>query len=328
MASTTDKDIEVNSSDNNQTKQNNAKSGKLVDPLRLRVMSLNNDFYTLCWSCLRKDIWSKKFKVGYSEEDLTDDEEENSDKLEWDDKMIGNEKLSLTVENLRDIKLYMFCFILIILYVLIGIIHQIFTGEIIASCTWDIRLLRILLVSLVQMKLFNEFREGIVKLKYVYLNEDSFIEVWLAKLIPLFQIICTLLSWITLILFICSEIDPLSMIQDFTGICVFTELDDWIGSHICASEPDLPELTEEDEKNGKTMEELYDFSRVNERISLTMKMSKLQNDTNIIEDLNDDGSFLKGFAYSLYSHKVLIFLIPLVCIPVEWAYLKYHPLAI
>ena len=259
-----------------------------------------------------KDIWKKKLKDGYNE----DDDEE--DKYEWQDKQIGGQLLSLTTDNLRDIKLYMFAFIFIVLYVLIGILHQIFTGNIIASCSMDIRVLRILLISLVQMKLLNEFREGIVKLKYVYNNSEDFIELWLAKFIPLCQILCTLLSWITLILFICAEIDPLSMIQDFTGICVFTELDDWIGGHICATEPDVAE----------DCEKYYDFTNINERISLSMKMSRLQYDTNIVEDLNDDGSFLKKFTVVFYEHKFWIYILPLVCVPVEWAYLKYHPYAV
>jgi hypothetical protein len=285
---------------------------RVINPLRMREVCLNNDFYTLCWSCLRKDIWKKKLKDGYNE----DDDEE--DKYEWQDKQIGGQLLSLTTDNLRDIKLYMFAFIFIVLYVLIGILHQIFTGNIIASCSMDIRVLRILLISLVQMKLLNEFREGIVKLKYVYNNSEDFIELWLAKFIPLCQILCTLLSWITLILFICAEIDPLSMIQDFTGICVFTELDDWIGGHICATEPDVAE----------DCEKYYDFTNINERISLSMKMSRLQYDTNIVEDLNDDGSFLKKFTVVFYEHKFWIYILPLVCVPVEWAYLKYHPYAV
>lgn len=303
MASTTDteKGTQIVAKDRN------------IDPLRMREVCLNNDFYTLCWSCLRKDIWKKKLKDGKSEDDEDDD-----DKWEWQDKEIGGQLLSLTPENLRDIKIYMFAFIFIVLYVLIGIVHQIFTGDIIASCKWDIRLLRILLISLVQMKLLNEFREGIVKLKYVYNNESDFEALWLAKFIPLCQIFCTLLSWITLILFICAEIDPLSMIQDFTGICVFTELDDWIGGHICATEPDVAE----------NQDKYYDFTNINERISLSMKMSRLQYDTNIVEDLNDDGSFLKRFTVVFYEHKFWIYMLPLVCIPVEWAYLKYHPYAV
>ncbi|MFO0515425.1 MAG: hypothetical protein ACK5YA_01095 [bacterium] len=303
MASTTDTEKEP---------MKRVSDKKSIDPLRMREVCLNNDFYTLCWSCLRKDIWKKKLKDGYTE----DSEEE--DKYEWQDKEIGGQLLSLTSDNLRDIKIYMFAFIFIVLYVLLGIMHQIFTGDIIASCTMDIRVLRILLISLVQMKLLNEFREGIVKLKYVYNNSDDFVELWLAKFIPLCQIVCTLLSWITLILFICAEIDPLSMIQDFTGICVFTELDDWIGGHICATEPDVAE----------DCEKYYDFTDINNRISLSMKMSRLQYDTNIVEDLNDDGSFLKKFTVVFYEHKFWVYILPLVCVPVEWAYLKYHPYAV
>lgn len=286
----------------NQENQN-----KEFDPLRLRKVSLTNDFYTLCWTCLRKDIWDEK---------ADPDDEENPI---WEEKTIGGEKLTLTSDNFYKIKLYMVIFIVVILYVLVGILVQVFTGEIQASCNWDIRILRILLVSLVQMKLLNEFRQGIIKYKYANYHADEFIDLWWAKFIPLCQIICTFLSWITLCLFICSEVEPLDMIQDFTGICVFTELDDWIGSQICATEPNVPE------------EDLpkYDFSNINERISLSMKMSKVQYDTDIVEDLRDYGDCtLKKLVYSFYSHKIYVYLIPLICIPIEFGYLKWHPKAV
>jgi len=284
--------------------------GNKVDPLKLREVSLSNDFYTLCWSCLRTDIWKAKPNPHY-------DEEVGNDEFLWEDKTIGEEQLSLTDENLRDIKIYMLCFVVTVLYVLVGIIIQVFTGEIEASCNWDIRILRILLVALVEMNLLVEFRQGIVKLKYTYQNEGEFRELWLAKFIPLFQITCVLLSWITLILFICSETDPLSMIQDFTGICVFTELDDWIGGHICSTTPEVPE---------EIIKE-YDFTNINEKISLSMKMSKLQDDTDIIEDLNDDSFLLNRIAYFFYTHKYIIYILPIICIPVEYLYLRYHPYA-
>jgi len=289
---------------------------KDLDPLRTRMVSLTNDFYTLCWTCLRKDVWKKANNSYYNDQC---EENEIAFKELWDDKTIGNKPITLTDENLRDIKYYMLFFILTVLYVLTGIIHQVFTGEIEASCTWDIRLLRVLLVSLVQMKLLGEFRQGIVKLKYAVNHEEEFLdgELWFAKLISSFQIICTLASWFTLVLFICSEVAPLDMIQDFTGICVFTELDDWIGGHICSSEPEI----DEDEIQH------YNLKNVNDRIHIFMKMSLLQTDTEIVEDLHDDGSVLKKITYFFYEYKALIYLVPLVCLPVEWAYLRFHPYA-
>lgn len=262
---------------------------KTLNPLRLRQVSLSNDFYTLCWSCLRTDIWKNK--------------------------KIGDTSITITENDIYYIKIYLLCFIATILYVLIGIIIQVFTGEIVASCDWDIRILRILLVALVEMNLLGEFRQGLVKLKYVYENEGDFRELWLAKFIPICQIVCVFLSWITLVLFICSEVDPLSMIQDFTGICVFTELDDWIGSHICSTEPEVSE----DKKHE------YQFpSDLNDKVSLTMKMSKIQLETDIDEDLNDESSLLIKITYFFYTHKVYVYILPLVCLPVEYLYLKFH----
>jgi len=287
-----------------------------LNPLRMRMVVLQNDFYTLCWTCLRKDIW-KKASNNYYNKDCEDNE--IAKETLWEDKQIGGEEINLTEANLKYIKYSMLFFILTVLYVLTGIIHQVFTGEIEASCPWDIRVLRILLVALVQMKLLGEFRQGLVKLKYAVNHESEFIdgELWLAKLIPTFQIICALASWFTLVLFICSETTPLDMIQDFTGICVFTELDDWIGGHICSSEPEI----DDDEVK------FYNLKNVNERIHVFMKMSLLQCDTDLVEDLHDDGSMLKKVTFFFYDYKILVYTLPLICLPVEWLYLKFHPYA-
>jgi hypothetical protein len=294
----------------------NPQKAEECDPLRMRMVVLQNDFYTLCWTSLRKDIWKKASNNYYNEN--CGESAIAKDTL-WENKQIGGEEINLTEANLKYIKYSMLFFILTVLYVLTGIIHQVFTGEIEASCSWDIRVLRILLVALVQMKLLGEFRQGLVKLKYAVNHESEFIdgELWLAKLIPTFQIICALASWFTLVLFICSEVAPLDMIQDFTGICVFTELDDWIGGHICSSEPEI----DDDEIK------FYNLKNVNERIHIFMKMSLLQMDTDIVEDLHDDGSILKKVTFFFYDYKGLVYTLPLICLPVEWLYLRFHPYA-
>ena len=58
-----------------------------------------------------------------------------------------------------------------------------------------------------------------------------------------------------------------------------------------------------------------------------MKMALIQKETDIEEDLNPDGSWLKSFTSHLYKSKNLVFLFPFVCYPVELLYLKYHPYA-
>ena len=305
-----DKEIKIDTSKAKDQEKGEVKVE--IDPLRLRKISLTNDFYTLCWTCLRKDIWKTKKNPNYCEDS-------DVDKYLWRAKVIGGQKISLTDKNVSDITIYMSCFIATVLYVMIGIMYQIFTTEIKASCSIQIKILRVLLVGLVEMNLLVEFRQGIVKLKYVYNNEAEFEpNLLLAKFISFCQILCVFVSFITLVFFICAETDPLELIQDFTGICVFTELDDWIGGQICSSEPMVPE----------ELKEHYDFSSVNERMSVFMKMSMVQLDTDIVEDLHDNGSFLNKFAYFFYTHKYIIYAFPIIVIPIEWAYIMYHPLAI
>lgn len=60
----------------------NEKEGGVYDPLKIKEFNLNNDFYTLCWFMLRKDIWYDSPKNGkeldkMTEEELQDDENFN-----------------------------------------------------------------------------------------------------------------------------------------------------------------------------------------------------------------------------------------------------------
>lgn len=293
-----------------------SKEESVYDPLKLKEFNLNNDFYTLSWFMLRKDIWYDCPKNGKKLEEMTEEEKQDDDNFYWRQKTLGGKQISLTDSNVRNIAVYMTLFIAIVLFVLIGIIHQIFTGEIKVTCPWTINILRMLLVCLVQMKLFNEFKEGLIKFKYAYFNSENFTNPGLAFFISISQVLTTVLSWSVLVIFMATENEPLDMIQDFTGICVFTELDDWIGSYICSTEI---KISEEDEK-------YYNFDDINEKLSLENKMSMIQFNTTIIENLNGDHP-LRSIVNSIYNSRMILFFTPLIVIPIEWLFMRYHPRA-
>lgn len=293
-----------------------SKDVSVYDPLKLKEFNLNNDFYTLSWFMLRKDIWYDCPKNGKKLEEMTEEEKQDDDNFYWRQKTLGGKQICLTDSNVRNIAVYMTLFITIVLFVLIGIIHQIFTGEIKVTCPWTINILRMLLVCLVQMKLFNEFKEGLIKFKFAYFNPEDFTNPGLAYFISISKVITTLLSWSVLVIFMATENEPLDMIQDFTGICVFTELDDWIGSYICSTEI---KISEEDEK-------YYNFDDINEKLSLENKMSMIQFNTTIIENLNGDHP-LRSIVYSIYNSRLILFFTPLIVIPIEWLFMRYHPRA-
>lgn len=295
----------------------NEKEGGVYDPLKIKEFNLNNDFYTLCWFMLRKDIWYDSPKNGKELDKMTEEELQDDENFNWRKKTLGGQQINLTDSNVRNITVYLVLFISIVLFVLLGIIHQVFTGKVKVTCPWTINILRMLLVCLVQMKLFNEFKEGLIKFKYAYFKSNNFTHPSLAAFIGLAQVLITLMSWTVLVIFMATENEPLDMIQDFTGICVFTELDDWIGSYICSTEI---KIDEQDEK-------YYNFDNINEKLSLEHKMSMIQFNTNIIENLNGN-EWIRTFVYSIYNSRSILFFTPLIVLPIEWLFKHYHPRAV
>lgn len=260
-----------------------------IDPLKLRNVSLNNDIYTLYWAGLNKDCWDKLHEE-YPEIELT-----------------------LTSENKRTIKFYFFVFIITVFFTLSLILYQVFTTEIEVICPIQITVLRILLVMLVQSHLTGEFRESLAKWKYSRENPEKFIEPWTADLIAALQFFVAVASYATLLLFICTETAPLDLIMDFTGIVVFVDLDDWIGEKICSTEPNLD--TDKIAYYGK--------EKINEKMPIHMKLSKLQYYTDIVEDLNESAF---NWILALFGNGRLIFAcFPLLVLVVERLFIAYHP---
>ncbi len=261
----------------------------LIDPLNLRNVSLNNDLYTLYWIALKKDSWDK----------LAED-------------YPNCPKLTLTNKNKNSMKLLFTFFLIVVLFTLSLMLVQVFTTEIEVYCPIQVTIIRILLVLLCQSNLTGEFRESLVKWKYTREHEDEFIEPFTAKFISFSQFLVALSSYVTLLLFICTENTPISLIMDFTGIVVFVELDDWIGEKICSAEPDL------DSKNLS-----YYGDNIDEKLPLNMKLSKLQYYTDVIEDLNEPAFnyIIPFFGKGRYLYACL----PLLVLVIERLFILYHP---
>lgn len=259
-----------------------------IDVTKIKSANLNNDIYTLYWASLNKEMWKK------SNEEL-------------------DVELSLTSSNLWEIKLNFLIFISALLFTLALIIYQVFSTEINVYCSLRITILRILLVFLVQINLFGELWESLVKWQYTRDHSEEFIEPITAQIISFFQLLIAISSYVTLLLFICTEDTPLSMIMDFTGIVVFIEIDDWIGANICAAEPNFSK---------KTLE--YQKDKINEKLPLNMKLSKIQYATSINEDLNDGKSF-RSILMLFSKYNYILMLIPLTVLLIEKLFKEYHP---
>lgn len=262
-----------------------------IDCIKLKTCNLNNDIYTLYWASLNTEIWDKY------------NSNENSQKL----------NLSLTDSNRWAVKANFLFFIAVVLFILSLIIYQVFSSEINVYCKPQITVLRILLVLLVQFNLFGEFREGLVKWKYANEHPEKFIEPFTAKIIGFFQFFIALASYVTLLLFICTEDTPLSMIMDFTGIVVFVELDDWIGSNICSTEP---AISEEKLK--------YAGDKINDKLTLNMKLSLIQYYTEVIENTNQ-GGIISCLLMLFTKYRYFLIILPFSVLGIEYLFKQYHP---
>lgn len=278
----------------NESKKSSNKSKqnlKSLDPLKVRNCELNNDVYTLYWIALNKESW----------EDLNSQDE------------LKNVNLSLNSSNLKEMIMHFIIFSAALFFTLTLILYQVFTTEIDVICPTQITILRILLVFLCQCNLTGEFRESLTKMKYTVDYPEKFSHPFFAVLICIIQFIVALASYSALLLFICTEIAPLDMIMDFTGIVVFVQLDDWIGDKICCTEPDL------DEEKIK----YYGAEKIDKEMSLFMKLSLLQYSTDIIEDNNKP--FLSWTLSIFRQNKFVLYFLPLLVLVVERLFIAYHP---
>jgi hypothetical protein len=262
-----------------------------IDPLKLREVSLNNDVYTLYWAALNKKCWEK----------LNTDE---SNKLGFD--------LYLTDGNKCSMIAHFILFVITVFFALTLIIYQVFTTKVEVIVPVQITVIRILLVLLCQVNLMKEFRESVAKLKYTAQFSDEFSNACLAGFIASIQFIVACASYVALLLFICTESAPLDLIMDFTGIVIFVDLDDWIGSKICSIEP----IFDEEVK-------YYTPEKYNHKLPLYEKLSKIQYYTDIVEDRNY--SAFNCLTTLFGPCKFILIFPPLLVLLIEMLFVQYHP---
>ena len=136
------------------------------------------------------------------------------------------------------------------------------------------------------------------------------------------QVFIATLTFCCIAIFVCTEAQVLELIMDFSGIAVFSELDDWLGEQICTEQP---HAEHDDDTNDK-----YDLSdKLNDRMKLPDKMSMLQDDLDIIDNQNylDKGFFRKAFS-ALYRFDLLWKVFPLSVLILNYTLKRTYPMVI
>lgn len=264
----------------------------LKDPLLVQDIGLNTDFYSLCWTSLRTDI--------------------------WEEKEIRGQKIYLTSENYFWLKSQFLLFVTIVIGTVALLLYEVFTNDLYHAASWPIIVLRITLISFAQTKMQPEFYQGICMFRYAVKNSQKFASVGFALFISFCQVFIATLTFACILLFVCMANHALELIMNFAALAVISDLDNWIGEMIVA---DSPHGEDEDHKN-----ENYNLDSINDRMRLIDKMSLLDENLSIVDDQNvvDSGkslSFIIGFMTNYFPW----FLLPLLTFPVEKVLILYQP---
>lgn len=265
------------------------------DPLLIEEISLKSDFYTLIWSALRKGI--------------------------WDGKMIRKQDIFATQYDIVWMKINFWFFITICLGTFFLIVHQVLSSDIEVTCRWPVWTLRCILVYFIAKSLSAEWTQGLAKARYTFRNPDEFNEPDFAKFIGLIQAFAAAFTVIGVAIFVCTETNTFDMVMSFTGMTIFSDLDDWLGGLICAETPHKEHEGDSDE--------MYTLEKLNERTPLSMKLSMLQDDLDIIDDHNTgDLGYLGSLLDFLHKSEIIIYLLPFSPLVIGPLILRYNSNAI
>lgn len=221
----------------------------VLDPLKIYESHVSEDFYSLTWCALKKDIWSNKRVYG--------------------------EKIFFTNRDYNRLIIEFLIFTALIGFTLFTLFSKIFRdGKIILS-SWRIEILRIIIVGFAQRLLYKEVVNGQLKFRFTVKNMDEFHYPYFAAFIPLFQILMAIFSFILIVIYMCVSNEALPLVMHFAEVAVLIELDDWVGEMICKEFPDEGEKPDDVETDN-----------LNNELGFFLKLSMVREDLRIISDYN------------------------------------------
>lgn len=275
-----------------------------------KKLSLSNDYYSITWASLKKTQY-----VGA--------------------KVRGIE-VFLIPSDYFWIYINFISFFVLLLITVILLVRQAFESDKYVESGWLMGAVRIILVALAQKKLFPEFESGYAKLLYSLRNDHEFTHSSFANFVALCQMFIATINLIAIIFFVCMADEFIDPVTNFAGLCVLSELDDWIGDVIAESKPAGAETIPKEEReelskghddhnpNEKAhaddvKEDKYNTKRLNDRLTLSNKLSLITSEDLEIE--YDESVFLNTHWSIIYLEKIIkkvpwFIVIPLITIPV------------
>lgn len=236
------------------------------DPLNAKKISLNPDYYTLTWVCLQNDIFKKK--------------------------KIRGVQMSLLPVDYFTLYLEFLFFSLTMVITLLLVIREAVLYDVYKEGSIDIVIERGILMVYALILMGPEFEDGYAKYLFTLKNPDQFTYPGFAKFVALDQLINAAVTLTTVAFFVCTADTAGDLLTNFSGLCVLSELDDWIGQAILYDqvvrkkyymEDDMKEEEKIERREQNRLVNLkYDTQNLNERLNVNEKMSLIEEEDCLI----------------------------------------------
>jgi len=226
------------------------------DPFDFHKLSLSHDYYSITWISLKKSQF-----IGAK---------------------IHGVEVFLLPSDFFWIYINFITFAICLLLTMILLLKESLVDDIYFEATWIMLILRIVIVAFAQNKLLPEFASGYSKLLYSLKHYKEFTHPGFAHFVGLCQMIIASFTLFSILLFVCMAETYITPVTNFGGICVLSELDDWIGELIVSKRLKGSETLKKGErdsiyKSKKGDSNPYEYEANDEYIS---------NDEYLVKDLN------------------------------------------
>ena len=234
----------------------------LRDPINARKICLNNDYYSLTWVCLKKNIFKNK--------------------------NIRGEQIVLIPRDYFSLYFQFLIFCACVLVSLTLVLRESILDDVYIVGTPTILICRVILVAYALISMSPEFSEGYAKYFYTSKHQHEFTFPGFAIFVGLMQIICAGVTMTTVAFYVCTADYFGELLTNFSGLCVLAELDDWIGEMIgynSIQKDDEIKINkidnDEDGKDDIDYSDLFITENLNDRLSVMEKMSLIDKDVDL-----------------------------------------------
>lgn len=280
------------------------------DPTTFKKISIGGDYYSLTWACLKVKL--------------------------FENKTLRGEKIYLLPQDYFNLYFEFVFFIIMLALTIILVVRNVVLDDVYKEGSLSIILCRIILMIFAMKSLGPEFNTGYAKYLCALKRRKMFTYPGFAQFVGLCQIINASIALFGILFFVCTADEFGELLTNFSGLCILTELDDWIGDMIITNklqDDDYPEddkdddeetLADKAERRMRTEERRknnFDLKDLNERLSVVQKMAMIEDeDLNIYvnETLTENAHWTVVWVDSINKIIPWQFIVPILTLPISY----------